>query len=269
MRRSIGVLACVAAVAALVGSATASAAGPNWLECRKATGGTLEKGCNAEGGKGGYEAAVGVGKGKMFKGKGTNAVLHTVLPVEGDVRVDCSTIKDSGIPVAPNRVRDVVLQLGKCKSLGSPCQNEGGKKEVITSSPLSGYLGWMDKAHTKPGLELTSEAEPYVGYTAEFECTSLTKVRVHGVDIGEIVTEGRFSKLSTSIYTVGPYLGEVSPGYTPLVNEPAFEEGAEPVGVLMTELNGGETGGVWAPEGGLPSGIEETVLLKGEYLNIG
>jgi len=77
-----------------------------------------------------------------------------------------------------------------------------------------------------------------------------------------------FNKETKAIFTVGPYLGEISCGgeckYTPQTNQPAFEE--EGVGVLLTELNGPETGNVWAPEGGLPSGQEGTAENKGEDL---
>ena len=70
---------------------------------------------------------------------------------------------------------------------------------------------------------------------------------------------------------VGPFLGELAPGYTPLTNPPAFEEGAEPVGVLLTELQNeqpGEESGKFEPEGGLPSGQEGTAVNKGEALEV-
>ena len=126
----------------------------------------------------------------------------------------------------------------------------------------------MDKAHTSAGESLTSEASPGSGYLAEFECEGLAKVRVHGAVIGTLSPFNVIQKTSTSTFSVGPYLGEVAPGYTPLVNPPAFEEGSEPVGVLLTELNGPETGNEWAPEGGLPSGQEAEAENKGETLGV-
>ena len=91
------------------------------------------------------------------------------------------------------------------------------------------------------------------GYLAPFECEGLAKVRVHGARHRRADAVRRQSPRNrSSIFSVGPYLGELAPGYTPLVNPPAFEEGEEPVGVLLTELNGPETGNTWQPEGGLP-----------------
>ena len=91
----------------------------------------------------------------------------------------------------------------------------------------------------------------------------LANGQVIGQQTGDINT---ISKTSSAVFSVGAYLGEVAPGYTPLVNPPAFEEG--PVGVLLTELNGAETGNEWAPEGGLPSGQEGTAENKGEFLMV-
>ena len=79
---------------------------------------------------------------------------------------------------------------------------------------------------------------------------------------------GVVSKESATTFAVGPFLGELAPGYTPLVNPPAFEDGEEPVGVLLTELNGPETGNTWQPEGGLPSGQEGEATNKGESLEV-
>ena len=84
--------------------------------------------------------------------------------------------------------------------------------------------------------------------------------------IGAVTPVDSFSKTATVSYAVGPYLGEVSPGYIPQTNPPAFEE--EEVGVLMTELNGPETGNTWQPEGGTPSGQETSAANKGETLEI-
>ena len=133
---------------------------------------------------------------------------------------------------------------------------------------MAGSLGYMDKAHTAAGQSLTSEAEPGTGYAVEFECEGLAKVRVHGAVIGALSPFNVIQKESATTFSVGPYLGELAPGYTPLVNPPAFEEGEEPVGVLLTELNGAETGNEWAPAGGLPSGLEGTAVNKGEALGV-
>jgi hypothetical protein len=246
-------------------TAGGASANPHWYECAKEAGGKLEKGCAKEGGKGGYVLREGIGKGKSFKGKGGGAILHNVIPGKGDIKIECASFKDSGSVGVPDKEFNVVATFSKCKSLGAPCAS-GSKKETITTNKLAGNLGWLKKASNQAGASLTSEAAPDTGYLAEFECTGLAKVRVHGAVIGTIAPVAVLSKEATSSFAVGPYLGEVSPGYTPQTNPPAFEE--ESVGVLLTELNGPETGNVWSPEGGLPSGQEATATNKGELLEI-
>ena len=264
-------LAAVFALAAFTAS-SAMASKPTWKACVKSEKGKGEfsdKLCSVgAGGTGSYNLVEGIGKGKGFKGKGGTAILHNVIPGKGDIKVECASFKDSGSVAAPSGVFNVTSEFKKCKSLGAPCKTEGGKKETITTNKLAGSLGYLNKAHSAAGESLTSEAEPGTGYLATFECEGLAKVRVHGAVIGALSPFGVVSKESSSVFSVGPYLGELAPGYTPLVNPPAFEEGAEPVGVLMTELNGPETGNTWQPEGGLPSGQEGTALNKGESLEV-
>jgi hypothetical protein len=267
-------LALVAVMAfAAFTAAGASAVKPTWKFCGKTepknTGNFSDKLCSVGApGTGAYELKEGIGKGKGFKGKGGEASLHNVIPGKGDIKVTCASFKDAGSVVAPSGVAKVTATFKKCKSLGAPCKTEGGKKETIETKLMTGSLGYMNKAHTAAGESLTSEAAPGSGYLAEFECEGLAKVRVHGAVIGSLSPFGVVSKESVSSFAVGPYLGELAPGYTPLVNPPAFEEGAEPVGVLLTELNGPETGNEWAPEGGLPSGQEAAANNKGEYLEV-
>jgi hypothetical protein len=264
-------LAAVFALAAFTAS-SALASKPQWKACVKSEknkGEFSDKLCSVgAGGTGKYNLVAGIGKGKGFKGKGGTAILHNVIPGKGDIKVECASFKDAGSVAAPSGVFNVTSEFKKCKSLGAPCKTEGGKKETITTNKLAGELGYLNKAHSAAGESLTSEAEPGTGYLATFECEGLAKVRVHGAVIGALSPFGVVSKESSSVFSVGPYLGELAPGYTPLVNPPAFEEGAEPVGVLMTELNGPETGNTWQPEGGLPSGQEGTAVNKGESLEV-
>lgn len=266
-------LVAVFAFAALT-AAGASAVKPTWKFCGKTepknTGNFTEKLCATASvpGEGKYELKEGIGKGKGFKGKGGKAVLHNVIPGKGDITVECESFKDKGSVAAPSSVLNVTSEFKKCKSLGFPCKTEGGKKEVITTKVLAGELGWLDKGHTAAGESLTSQAEPGSGYLAEFECEGIAKVRVHGAVIGSVSPAHVVSKESVSQFSVGEFLGEPAPGYKPLTNPPAFEEGAEPVGVLLTELNGKETGNEWAPAGGLPSGQEALANNKGEALEI-
>jgi hypothetical protein len=272
----LALVAVFALVAITAGAASASK--PTWKACIKAepknTGNFSDKVCSiaSEPGKGKYEKVSGIGKGKGFKGKGGEASLHNVIPGKGDIKVTCASFKDSGSVVAPSGVAKVTAEFKKCKSLGAPCKTEGGKKEVITTKSMAGSLGYMTAAKSSAGTSLTSEAEPGSGYLAEFECEGLAKVRVHGAVIGEHTPFGTIGKTSSDVYSVAPWLGELAPGYTPLVNQPGFEftgtKFEEPVGVLLTELNGPETGNEWAPVGGLPSGQEGTAENKGESLGV-
>ncbi len=263
--RMIGLcLVAAFALSALV-AATASASGPNWYECAKVTGGKYEKGCGKKGGKGGYALQVGLGKGKAYKGKGGEAVLHTVIPGKGDIKVACAGAKDVVTPVLGG-VAKVKVTFSKCKSGGSPCSS-AAKKETIETASLAGPLGYISKSPVVIGTELANEANPATGVTTEFECTGLAKVRVKGASIGIQTGDiGNFSKEYTSTFEVGPYLGELKAGYTPLTNTPEFEGGSP--SVLLTELNAEETGNTWQPEGSLPAGQQMVAVHKGESLMV-
>ncbi len=262
-------LVAVFALAAVM-AAGASAVKPTWKVCVKAepknTGEFSNKECTTSaGGTGKYNLVAGIGKGKPFKGKGGKAVLHNVIPEKGDIKVECESFKDAGEVVAPSGVVNVHSEFKKCKSLGFPCKTEGGKKETITTELLAGELGWLDKGHTQAGESLTSQAAPGTGFLAQFECEGEAKVRVHGAVIGFVSPSHVVQKESVSSFAVAEYgIGQPNS----LSNPPAFEEGAEPVGVLLTELNGKETGNTWQPEGGLVSGQEATAINKGEALGI-
>jgi hypothetical protein len=267
-------LVAVFALAAVMASG-ASAVKPTWKVCiktakneeKKYTAEYTDKLCSikSETKEGKYELVAGIGKGKPFKGKGGVAILHNVIPGKGDITVECQQFKDGGEVVAPSGVVNVHSEFKKCKSLGFPCKTEGGKKEVITTEALAGELGWLDKAHTMAGESLTSQAEPGSGFLAHFECEGVAKVRVHGAVIGSVSPAHAISKEATATFSVAEYgIGQPESK----TNPPAFEEGAEPVGVLLTELNGEETGNTWQPEGGLVSGQEATAINKGEALEI-
>ena len=277
-------LAAVVALAALT-AAGASASKPQWKVCEKTTknlekkytGKFTEKLCAveategqiAEGKVNKYELVAGIGKGKGFKGKGEKATLHNVIPGKGDIKVECASFKDSGSVIAPSGVFNVKAEFKKCKSLGAPCKTEGGKTETITTNLLAGELGYLTTAKNSAGESLTSQLEPGTGIQAEFECEGLAKVRVHGAVIGALEPFGVVSKESKSVFSVAEFgLGQPEsksnvPGFE--FNGTGFEE---PVGVLLTELNGPETGNTWQPEGGLVSGQEGTANNKGERLEV-
>jgi hypothetical protein len=269
---------CLVAIFAMgaVAAVSASAAEPSWYECGKAakvgkfyTGHYTDKECKtvSESNTGKYELVPGVGKNKKFKGTAGKSVLHNVIPGKGDIKVECASSKDEGLAVMPNLEAQVKATFSKCKSLGAPCATAGAKKEEIKTNSLAGELGYISKPGTVVGADLANEAEPGKGITAEFECTGVAKVRVIGSVIG--VQGGDvnvINKVSTTTYAVGPYLGELAPGYTPQVNIPMFEGG--PLDFLGTELNAEETGFTWQPPGGLPSGQESLATNKGEALEV-
>lgn len=260
--RRVGIVGL--ALAAMFALAAASAsANPHWYECAKVEGGKYEKGCATEApaGTGKYELKEGLGKDKPFKGKGGIAILHTVIPGKGDITIECQAFKDSGQLALPDKEFNVVAEFKKCKSLGFPCKNEGGKNETIRTEKLAGNLGWLNKSANEAGASLYAESNPGPGYLAQFECEGVAKIRVHGGVIGKVEPVGVVSKTANVTYAVGNYLGGEA-----VTNPPAFEE--EEVGVLKTELNGEETHNEWSPAGGLPSGQETSAVNKGEKLLI-
>jgi hypothetical protein len=244
---------------------------PDWWECAKNKAGKLQKGCITEGPKGGFERRQGIGKGKVFKGKGGKATLHTVIPTLASIddKVECASFKDEGKIAVPNLEDAVHVDFRKCASLGHRCTTVGASPGEIRTEALAGALGWIT-AGTVAGLDLANEAHPGTGYVAQFECEGLAKARVLGSLIGAIGPINVFSKSTTVTFTVGNYLGEVEyePGkkYLPLTNVPQFEGG--PLDFLGTELNAAETGFTWQPPGGLASGEEATATDKGEDLEI-
>jgi hypothetical protein len=153
--------------------------------------------------------------------------------------------------------------------LAPRAKRKAAKKEVITTEVLAGELGYLTTAKNSAGESLTNQAEPGTGFQAQFECEGLAKVRVHGAVIGALNPFGVVSKASESVFSVAEFgLGQPEsksnvPGFE--FNGSGFEE---PVGVLLTELNGPETGNTWQPEGGLVSGQEGTANNKGEALEV-
>jgi hypothetical protein len=267
--RVVVAAACLAvSLVASLGAGSAFAEKPAWYECAKVKGGPFEKGCEKEGGTGGWVVRPGIGKGNTFKGTGGEMSWHLVIPGKGDIKTTCASWKIAGGVAAPNKVTKVAFELKKCKVLGAPCKTEGGPIETIESESLAGELGYMNKSHSAAGLSLYNEAAPGSGLMATFECETFAKERWSGAIIASITPFLVMGKEKTLNYSVGAFLGEPKPGYTPLTNPPAFEEGAEPVGTQLTELNGPETGNEWAPEGGLPSGWEASASINGERLEI-
>jgi hypothetical protein len=235
---------CLVAVFALtIVAASSASAAPTFYECAKVSGGTFEKGCGKEGGKGGYALQPGRGKNKAFKGKGGSAVLTTPA-VGGEVK--CGSSKDEGFVSSSFTGQEKVKVIfGKCTSLGKNCSSAGAKKGEIKTNPLEGTLGYISKTGPKVGVSLKGEGGLD---SADFTCEGLiieTKAAVIGEITGDINV---FSKEATDSFTV-------TGGGTQTITK--FEGG--PTEVLETLING---------SGPFESGEATTTKNKGESLEI-
>jgi hypothetical protein len=273
-------LALAAVFALLAISAVSASAAPEWAACVKTepknTGNFTDKLCSVAAGTPGtgkYELAVpSIGKGKGFKVKAGGAqILHNVVPEKGDIKVECEKLKGSGSLEVPNIEKAVKLTFGKCTTLGKtvPCENV--KKGTIETNALDGVLAEVEG---KVGTILKPETGEFF---VEFTCPGVfPKIRVKGSVFGEQTGDiNTISKESQGVYTVGPFLGEPFPGYTPVVNHPT--EGPPNFGVLHTEAKNEETEEKytspenpegWGPPGGLPSGQQGIANIKGESLMV-
>lgn len=273
-------LALVAIAAVFAVSAVSASAAPEWAACVKTepknTGNFTDKLCSVKAetpGTGKYELAVGsVGKGKGMKIKGIgNSTLHSVVPGTGDIPITCTKLKGSGSVAPPNLENKVTLTFKKCTTLEGtvPCENVA--KETITTNSLAGVLAEVEG---KIGTVLFPESGPFF---VEFSCPGVfPKVRVLDSVFGEVTgNNNTISKVATGHYTVAEYFGEPLPGYKPISNHPTSAE--PPFGVLHTEAKNKETEEKykseenpegWGPPGGLISGQEGEVEVKGEALMI-
>jgi len=247
MRRMKMMGLCLVALFALtaVAVSSASAAEPAFYECAKTTGGKFSnKTCSApgEGKTGKYELKEGIGKGKIFKGKGGSATLHT--PAVGG-EVVCKSFKDSGFVNSPTTENKVISEFKTCTSLGKKCASPGEKAGTIKTTDLKGVLGYINKAKKEVGVALSAESGSVL---AEFNCEGLeivTTGSVIGRQLGDINT---FSKTSESVFKVN---GE---GFQEVKN---FEGGATQV--LESKING---------SGPFESGQQAEATNKGEELEI-
>jgi hypothetical protein len=255
MRRIRIVGLCLVAVFATtaVAASSASAALPELYECAKAvkvgkvyTGKYNDKKCSEknEAGTGKYELQPGVGKGKVFKGKGKVATLHT--PAIGG-EVTCKTNKSEGKNSSPTTQSGVVAIFKTCTSLGKKCTSAGAKVGEIKTNPLGGVFGYISKAPLKVGVDLTGEGGKD---SADFTCEGLV-IETKGSVIGEIT--GNVNSFNKT--TLNNFVVTASPAF---VQVPTKFEGG-PTQVLQTIVNG---------SGPFESGQQAEVTVKGEELNL-
>jgi hypothetical protein len=235
---------CLVAVfsLALVAVSSASATEPAFFEC-KAVGagkGTFSKGCKVAKKGGGFEPTEGVGKGKIFKGKGGSATLHTPA-VKGEIT--CTSFKDEGKITSPKNINKIISTFSGCSTLGKKCKSAGQKAGTIKTMPLKGEIGYISAANHEVGVDLTAEGADL----ADFECEGIT-VKVNGSVIGHYTPVNKFSKTSVNTFAVN---GE---GFQDVKNL----EG-QPTDVLESTING---------SGPFESGQQASATNVGEELEL-
>jgi hypothetical protein len=238
-------LCLVAAFALSIVAVSSASAAPAFYECAKQTGGKYEdKACSKEAKeakKAKYELKEGIGKGKVFKGKGKKATLHT--PAVGG-EITCTGFKDEGKLTSPTTEGKVVSIFTGCATSGKKCVSAGEKAGTIKTNDLDGGLGEIEGG-SGVGVDLKAESGKYL---AEFECEGLT-VKVEGSVIGEQAGDiNKFSKTSEDIFAVNG---------SDLQQYKHFKGGPEDV--LESLIDGA---------GPFESGQEAEAVNKGEELEI-
>ena len=243
MRRVLAVLVGVFLLGAAA-SASASASGPVWVACTKAsvknTGAFTDKACSSEspGHEGKYELVEGIGKGKPFKGTAASVEFEQ-LNEKFDFRINCNLNKIAGRYVAPDKVAGVAISMKHCTV--QPEDTEKGCQ--VHTSALTGRLGWIDESKGEAGLELTSESEPesgiFVNITGCWEFGVTLKVSGSAiVHLGPTGVLTRERTLTTGGKTTFRPTGEGENRCNNLENAPGAFEGEEANHVLTGEIPG-------------------------------
>ncbi|HYM55533.1 MAG TPA: hypothetical protein VES97_09235, partial [Solirubrobacteraceae bacterium] len=160
--------ALVASAATAVGAAASE---PAFFECAKVTGGEFaDKKCT----QGGLH---GAGKFELVEGIGTKATFSS--PPSKWVRLEtkaipmyCKLSAISGEDTSPTTVGHITITLVKCAEAhevvhGIECTSTGAPHGEVIIGPLSGSLGYIDKATKEVGMELAAEGG---GPLSEFGC---------------------------------------------------------------------------------------------------
>lgn len=295
--RSLRILGpCLVAALAIAGvlAANALAAGPTWYECAKVkTGGNFKnKTCSeaSEPGAGAYELKEGVGKGKVFKGKGKEATLRvkTWLP---EAEVKCGSSSTVGKAALPNREQAVTVTFKKCATAGlvgvHKCTSAGAKSGEVILPAMKGELGYVEEPpSTVVGLRLESESTPG-GLIGEFKCETV-EAKVGGQVIGlQLKDVNVISKESENVDEATERYGTheyESKTFKPVVNilgwasevtgieeaQMKNEEETDPAHVLRGEFCGEFIEEALHKECAPPaySGLDQTTVNKGEALMV-
>ncbi len=188
--RTIGLCLFAALVIGAMGAASASAAEPAFYECAKVKGGKYEdKACSKLAGseKGEkYELKEGIGKKPGLKGKGG----HSKLETPGFGAVECTSLKDSATLTSPTHISKILTEYKGCTTAGKKCNSPGAKAGTIKTDLNQGDLGYINKAKTEVGIDITPESGPYL---AELECEGV-KIVTEGSVIGHQSPVNTFTK---------------------------------------------------------------------------
>lgn len=263
----VGLMLGAACAMCLTASASALASGPSWYECAKVKGGAYEKGCAKEGGKGGYVARAGLGSGGgSLSAKGTGS---TVLQAVDGHTITCGNFAVEGEREMPDLLKDVTLTFKSCFKTGTKnkCygqeEEEKTKSTEIVSETLDGELGYISHSPLAVGVRLYNAAEPGGVIVQRIYCGAGGNfwVRLRGYMTGELRGAVNVSATKATVaYVLGAYLGEVSPGYTPLTDPPLEGEAA---GALVMESKAAPGEGWGEP---LPAGVSGTLKVSGTLM---
>jgi hypothetical protein len=233
-------------VTSAVAVSSAVAAGPEYYECAKKTGGKFEKGCGKEGGKGGYERTA-VKTPSKYTGTNGKSVLTVFVPGIGIVGdTSCAKAKDTGSIISPTQTETTVT-FEKCESEGKKCTSVGEKtKGDIKTNTLEGTLVEAPESKTGIGVTITAKSAEN---SAEFECEGL-KIKTKGAVTGEVTgNTTKASKTSKNVF-------EVNEGGEPTIQT----EGSEfTLLTTITDAEGTNT---------IPSGESTTAALKGAEIGV-
>jgi len=171
-------------VVSMVASATASAALPEFVQCRNVGAGNgnwKDSQCSKPevGGEWATRKGGEVGA-ETFSSTSGAGTLEPRGPLAG--KITCTSDTDEGQITGPKEVGSVFIHFHGCVSskTGKECETAGAGAGQINTNSVKGVLGFI-KAPTEVGLRL----EPTVagGLFAEFSCSGIT-VKVQGKVIG-------------------------------------------------------------------------------------
>lgn len=275
--RILGVALAAAFALAAIGTATASAALPEVLQCghaklvaKKYTGKYDNSKCvppktetekkAVEKGEGKYEIEPW-NLGSKTEKTGKEGVVKTFTGKSGIAfleiyhlgPVKCTKGSDTGQATGPKTVGNITVIFTGCELTKNTCSNTTKAGEIKTK-PLKGTIGYFDEEFKLPvtkavGIELSAE-EPG-GYLAEFSCSTV-KLRVSQSVIGEV-------KPPYNVFTK-----EVKLSFRQASGEQAIQsfEGEAKANLLTETFNGNE----WNP--GVESGQSGEAVNKGEELEL-